>query len=91
MASTVGARQAGATTLTQQSENFGYSAVRLRRIVRLQFGVVNPAELVRLYRFLLGMVNVLRLNEYSIALFGQSLSLLLYHGCLLDICSANTV
>lgn len=40
------AHQAGATTLTQQSENFGYSAVRLRRIVKLQFGIVNPAELV---------------------------------------------
>jgi hypothetical protein len=41
------AHQAGATTLTQQSENFGYSAVRLRRITQLQFGVVNPTELVR--------------------------------------------
>ena len=40
------ARQAGATTLTQQSENFGYSAVRLRRIAKLQFGIINPAELV---------------------------------------------
>lgn len=36
----------GATSLTQQSENFGYSAVRLRRIVKLQFGIVNPNELV---------------------------------------------
>jgi len=41
------AHQAGATTLTQQSENFGYSAVRLRRIAKLQFGIINPAELVR--------------------------------------------
>ena len=40
------AHQAGATTLTQQSENFGYSAVRLRRITKLQFGIVNPNELV---------------------------------------------
>jgi hypothetical protein len=30
-----------------QSENFGYSNVRLRRIKKLQFGVVNPNELVR--------------------------------------------
>lgn len=36
-----------ATQLTQASENFGYSRVRLRRIVKLQFGVVNPNELVR--------------------------------------------
>lgn len=41
------ARQAGATNLTQGSENFGYSAVRLRRIVKLQFGIVNPNEMVR--------------------------------------------
>jgi hypothetical protein len=41
------AQAAGATSLTQQSENFGYSAVRLRRIKRLQFGIVDPAELVR--------------------------------------------
>jgi hypothetical protein len=43
------AHQAGATTLTQQSENFGYfgySTVRLRRIPKLQFGIVNPTELV---------------------------------------------
>jgi DNA-directed RNA polymerase II subunit RPB1 len=68
MASTAGARQAGATTLTQQSENFGYSAVRLRRIVRLQFGVVNPAELVRLYSaFYCAWCTfcILRWNEYS--------------------------
>ena len=42
-----GARQAGATSLGMQSENFGYSSVRLRRIKKLQFGVVNPNELVR--------------------------------------------
>jgi hypothetical protein len=41
------AHQAGATSLTQSSENFGYSAVRLRRIAKLQFGIVNPNELVR--------------------------------------------
>eukprot|EP00523_Entomoneis_sp_CCMP467_P002521 CAMPEP_0168762276 /NCGR_PEP_ID=MMETSP0724-20121128/23756_1 /TAXON_ID=265536 /ORGANISM="Amphiprora sp., Strain CCMP467" /LENGTH=128 /DNA_ID=CAMNT_0008811427 /DNA_START=165 /DNA_END=551 /DNA_ORIENTATION=- len=40
-----GARQAGATTLTQASENFGYSSVRLRRIKKLQFGIINPNEL----------------------------------------------
>jgi len=39
------ARQAGATSLGMQSENFGYSRVRLRRIKKLQFGVVNPNEL----------------------------------------------
>ena len=42
-----GARQAGASSLSMQSENFGYSRVRLRRIKKLQFGVVNPNELVR--------------------------------------------
>jgi hypothetical protein len=41
------ASQAGATSLGMQSENFGYSRVRLRRIKKLQFGVVNPNELVR--------------------------------------------
>jgi hypothetical protein len=46
--SSAAARQAGATTLTQNSENFGYSRVRLRRIVKMQFGIVNPLELVRL-------------------------------------------
>ena len=45
--SSAAARQAGATTLTQNSENFGYSRVRLRRIVKMQFGIVNPLELVR--------------------------------------------
>jgi DNA-directed RNA polymerase II subunit RPB1 len=39
------AHKAGATSLTQSSENFGYSNVRLRRIVQLQFGIVNPHEL----------------------------------------------
>ena len=43
------ARSVGATSLTQQSENFGYSAVRLRRIVKLQFGIINPTDLVRLF------------------------------------------
>ena len=38
----------GAANLTQQSENFGYSSVRLRRIVKLQFGIVDPNEMVRL-------------------------------------------
>lgn len=40
-----GGRSGNATTLTQGSENFGYSAVRLRRIVKLQFGIINPNEL----------------------------------------------
>jgi hypothetical protein len=40
------AEAAGATSLGMQSENFGYSNVRLRRIKKLQFGVVNPNELV---------------------------------------------
>ena len=39
-------KTAGATSLGMQSENFGYSRVRLRRIKKLQFGVVNPNELV---------------------------------------------
>lgn len=47
------ARQAGATTLTQGSENFGYSAQRLRRIAKLQFGIINPNELVRRRRLLM--------------------------------------
>lgn len=44
------ARQAGATSLGMQSENFGYSRVRLRRIKKLQFGVVNPNELVSVFK-----------------------------------------
>ncbi|MGK3739477.1 MAG: hypothetical protein ACI90V_006324 [Bacillariaceae sp.] len=40
------AAQAGAASLGMQSENFGYSRVRLRRIKKLQFGVVDPNELV---------------------------------------------
>ncbi|GKZ01276.1 hypothetical protein MPSEU_001078600 [Mayamaea pseudoterrestris] len=39
------AAAAGATSLTQASENFGYSRVRLRRIQRMQFGIINPHEL----------------------------------------------
>jgi len=39
------AHQAGATSLSMASENFGYSRVRLRRVKRLQFGIVNPNEL----------------------------------------------
>jgi len=30
------------------SENFGYSSLRLKRVKKLQFGVVNPDELVSL-------------------------------------------
>ena len=39
------AHKAGATSLGMASENFGYSRVRLRRVKRLQFGIVNPHEL----------------------------------------------
>lgn len=35
----------GAVSLGMTSENFGFSAVRLRRVGKLQFGVVNPDEL----------------------------------------------
>mmetsp|Transcript_6506 Transcript_6506/g.9894 ORF Transcript_6506/g.9894 Transcript_6506/m.9894 type:complete len:1765 (+) Transcript_6506:67-5361(+) len=35
----------GSMSLGQASENFGFSRVRLRRIQKLQFGVVNPHEL----------------------------------------------
>jgi len=38
--------KAGATSFGMASENFGYSAVRLKRVKKLQFGVVNPDELV---------------------------------------------
>lgn len=38
----------GATSLGMASENFGYSRVRLRRIKKLQFGLVDPNELVSL-------------------------------------------
>lgn len=37
--------KAGATSFGQASENFGYSAVRLKRVKKLQFGVINPDEL----------------------------------------------
>jgi hypothetical protein len=36
----------GAASLSQVSENFGYSSARLRRVKKLQFAVVNPDELV---------------------------------------------
>jgi hypothetical protein len=41
-----GAAQAGASSLGMASENFGFSNVRLRRTKKLQFGVVDPNELV---------------------------------------------
>jgi len=41
----VTARSVGATSLGMESENFGYSALRLKRVRKLQFGVVNPDEL----------------------------------------------
>ena len=37
----------GASSLSMVSENFGYSNLLLRRVKKLQFGVVNPHELVR--------------------------------------------
>jgi len=40
--------KAGATSFGMGSENFGYSAVRLKRVKKLQFGVINPDELVRI-------------------------------------------
>jgi DNA-directed RNA polymerase II subunit RPB1 len=42
---TSAARAAGATSVGMQSENFGYSSARLRRVKKLQFGIVNPNEL----------------------------------------------
>ncbi len=39
------AREAGAISLSQVSTNFGHSSVKLRRIKKLQFGVINPEEL----------------------------------------------
>jgi hypothetical protein len=43
--------KAGAMSFGMTSENFGYSAVRLKRVKKLQFGVVNPDELVRLFSY----------------------------------------
>ena len=40
------AKQAGAASLGMASENFGYSRVRLRRVKKLQFGVLDPNQLV---------------------------------------------
>ena len=39
------AREAGAISLSQASTNFGHSSARLRRIKKLQFGIINPEEL----------------------------------------------
>lgn len=39
------AREAGAISLSQASTNFGHSTARLRRIKKLQFGIINPEEL----------------------------------------------
>jgi len=39
------AREAGAISLSQASTNFGHSTARLRRIKKLQFGIINPDEL----------------------------------------------
>ena len=43
--------KAGATSFGMSSENFGYSAVRLKRVKKLQFGVINPDELVSFMSF----------------------------------------
>lgn len=40
------ANKTGATSLGMASENFGYSRVRLRRVKQLQFGLIDPNELV---------------------------------------------
>lgn len=40
---------AGATSFGMTSENFGYSSMRLKRVKKLQFGVINPDELVSYY------------------------------------------
>ncbi len=40
--------RAGATSFGMASENFGYSSLRLKRVKKLQFGVVNPDHLVSL-------------------------------------------
>jgi hypothetical protein len=42
-----GARNVGAASLGMTSENFGYSRMRMRRVKKIQFGIVNPHELVR--------------------------------------------
>ncbi|KAL3809055.1 LOW QUALITY PROTEIN: hypothetical protein ACHAXA_001717, partial [Cyclostephanos tholiformis] len=39
------ARDAGAISLNQGSTNFGHSSAHLRRIKKLQFGIINPEEL----------------------------------------------
>ncbi len=38
--------RAGATSFGMASENFGYSSLRLKRVKKLQFGVINPDDLV---------------------------------------------
>ena len=42
-----GVQAKGGMSLGMESENFGYSRVRLRRVKKLQFGAINPDELVR--------------------------------------------
>jgi DNA-directed RNA polymerase II subunit RPB1 len=42
---TSAARGAGATSVGMHSENFSYSSAKLRRVKKLQFGIVNPNEL----------------------------------------------
>jgi len=39
------ARAVNAASVGMQSENFGFSSARLRRVKKLQFGIVNPHEL----------------------------------------------
>lgn len=41
-----GRNAGGAASLGMTSENFGYSRMRMRRVKKIQFGIVNPHELV---------------------------------------------
>ena len=63
------AKQAGAASLGMASENFGYSRVRLRRVKKLQFGVIDPNELVR--RTKLGVLLLLLLLRKSSSTVNQ--------------------
>lgn len=64
------ANKTGATSLGMQSENFGYSSVRLRRIKKLQFGIVNPNELV-CDKYMLLLLLLLLTTELSMGAEGM--------------------
>jgi hypothetical protein len=66
------ARAVGATSLTQQSENFGYSAVRLRRIVKIQFGIINPTDLVCYADGSVSMLQLLSFLIFFLLYFSQT-------------------